>query len=121
MLRPAYPQSPPESPCSAPGSGIVAGDSKSPALFIAVFVDGLRSAEPPMKVGTRGAKALITSPEALRVEIGFAPGSQVGRSLSQPSGSLLSQANLSAAAGSGCSNSEARKTRCHAASFSAPR
>src|SRR5215203_3417616 len=105
MLRPAYPQSPPERPCSELGLSTAAGDSKSPALFIAVFVDGLRSAEPPMKVGTRGAKAFITSPEALRVEIGFASGSQVGRSLSHPSGRLLSQANLSAAAGSGCSSS----------------
>ena len=41
-----------------------AGGSKSPAPFIAVFVDGLRSAEPPMKVGTRGAKALMTSPDS---------------------------------------------------------
>ena len=29
-----------------------AGDSKSPAPFMAVFVEGLRSAEPPMKFGT---------------------------------------------------------------------
>ena len=43
-----------------------------------VFVEGSRSAEPPMKFGTFGAKALITSPEALRVETGLdlAPSSE---------------------------------------------
>ena len=36
----------------------IRGDSKSPAPFMPVLVEGLRSAEPPMKVGTFGKNAL---------------------------------------------------------------
>jgi hypothetical protein len=52
---------------------------------MSVLVEGPRSAEPPTSAGMTGASALITSPEAARVAIGFAP-SKVGSFASHPSG-----------------------------------
>ena len=52
-----------------------------------VLFEGVRSAEPPIRVGMRGAMASSTLPEAARVAI-FAPGCQTGSAASQPGGQL---------------------------------
>ena len=52
-----------------------------------VFVDGVRSAEPPSSQGTAWARAFSTRPEESRVAMPFGSGGNVGRAASQPSGS----------------------------------
>ncbi len=59
---------------------------KDGAPSIVVLFEPARSAEPPHSSGTRGAIALMTAPEALRVATPFGSASHVGRSASQPSG-----------------------------------
>src|SRR6266540_4462579 len=48
---------------------LLAAGLKSPSPLSAVWVEGSRSAEPPVNAGTRGAMAFITLPEAARVAI----------------------------------------------------
>ena len=60
-----------------------------PAVLTSVFVDGARSASPPIRCGTRGETAASTAPLASRVAVGVSAGKR-GRSWSQPGGSVRS-------------------------------
>src|ERR1700754_3025317 len=55
-------------------------------LFRFVFVEGARSAEPPMKLGSFAARSLITLPEASRVDRGLSVALKEGKTISQPLG-----------------------------------
>ena len=70
------------------------GGSKSPSPSSAVYVDGSRSAEPPISAGRRGAMAFITLPEATRVAMPLASAGKTGMSASQPAGSSPRDAAL---------------------------
>ena len=64
---------------TGPSSGL----SKSPHPFIAVRVDGSRSAEPPTRFVTMPASALMTAPPASRVAMSPSAGVKIGRCASQ--------------------------------------
>jgi hypothetical protein len=61
---------------------------KSWNFFRWVLLDGARSADPPMRLGSLSAIAFKTLPEALLVAIAPSTGLNTGRSSSHPSGSL---------------------------------
>ena len=61
------------------------------APLMVVLLLPARSADPPHSSGSFGATALSTAPNAARVASALEPGSQCGRSASQPSGSSLGQ------------------------------
>ena len=65
-----------------------------------VLFEGVRSAEPPINAGRRGASASSTLPEAERVAT-LSPGFQTGSSASHPAGSSPESACLKLAAASG--------------------
>src|SRR5208282_3962854 len=63
-----------------------ASKSPAPSKVRRVFVEGYRSAEPPISQGWFFAIALSTLPDDSRVAVPLASGAKVGRSLSHPSG-----------------------------------
>src|SRR5665811_530212 len=69
--------------------------------LILVFVDGSRSALPPINHGKCGCTALITSAEISLVAFGPSEGLYTGISLSQPSGSICSRYSFNCFARSG--------------------
>jgi len=83
-LRPAWLQPPPSEPWVS--SPVVTGGLKSPQPFNAVFVEGSRSAEPPVSAGSFGATAFMILPDASRVARPFASAANAGMSAFQPAG-----------------------------------
>jgi len=72
-----------------------------PPSEISVLLDSARSAEPPMKVGSRWAMALMHSSEATRVASFLGSVNSLSSSASQPSGSSPAIPARSSAASSG--------------------
>ncbi len=89
--------------------------------LIQVLLDGARSAEPPMRVGRFGARALMALPDAERVATAPSSGEKTGRSASQPAGSARLQAASQEAARPGSAALQAAWRSRHAACAAAPR
>src|SRR5262245_21345804 len=83
------------------------GGPKESAPFIVVLLPPAKSADPPQSSGSLGPTAESTAPDAALVARGFEPGSQDGRSASQPSGISLANSRSSNAlrSGSRCAQS----------------
>lgn len=79
----------------------VAGFWKSPQSFIQVRVEGLRSAEPPMRDGTVPDTSWSTASHAFLVETGFPPTKRSDSPASQPLGSSPAILSLNSSACSG--------------------
>src|SRR5687768_8039070 len=90
------------------------GGPKDGTPLIVVLLLPAKSAEPPHNSGSFGATALSTWPNAARVASALEPGSQYGRSASQPSGSSWAVSLSSSALRSGSRCAQASKSPCHA-------
>ncbi|CFS00457.1 Uncharacterised protein [Mycobacterium tuberculosis] len=71
-----------------------------------------RSAEPPHNSGSFGPSADSTAPEAARVASALDPGSQWGKSASQPSGNFCASSRSSSALRSGSRRAQASNSSC---------
>ena len=90
-----------------------------PAVLTSVFVDGARSASPPIRCVTRGETAASTAPPASRVAVGVSAGKR-GRSWSHPGGSVRSCPWRHSVARSGNARRQASNRACQSACVRAP-
>ena len=84
------------------------------AFLIVVRFDSARSAEPPQSSGSCAARALITVPDAARVETSL-PGSNTGSASAMPSGSWRAFTRSQSAFRSGFAAAHASNACCHSA------
>ena len=95
--------------------------SKSPSRESAVWVDGFKSAEPPISVGNRGATAFMTFRPATRVAMPFSSRRRPEYPLSHPSGNSPCMAWTNAFARSGNARPYAEILSFHSVSADFPR
>ena len=109
-------------PCRSPVHSYVdhSGGTKERAPSMVVLLDSARSAEPPQSSGRAAANALMTLPDAARVDTSVSPENS-GRTSASPSGKIPASRRSNSAFLSEFFAAQASKLDCHCARAAAPR